>query len=500
MKEIIINHAHHETRVSVMENNQVTELYHERENENAVVGNIYKGKVLKVLPGMESAFVDIGLEKASFLYVDDVLPDFALFDDFDDEDQDSQHRSAQRREKRSPIDQLLKEGQEILVQVAKGPIGTKGARITSHISLPGRNLVFMPTMDNVGVSRQITEESERHRLKALVNKIKPHHTGFIIRTVAEGRQEDELRADINFLLSLWETIRRRYNETQAPALVYQDLNITYRVIRDLLSPEVRKLVVDDEAEYRTIKGFLKTYLPKYVNILEPYRRKEPIFDYYGIEEVIDRALGHKVWLKSGGYLVINQTEALTAVDVNTGRFVGKGSHEETIFKTNLEAVQEVVYQLKLRNIGGIIIIDFIDMESAQNRQRVYQALKEELKNDKARSKILQISEIGLVEMTRKRDRENLGRLLSIPCPYCDGTGRVKSLTTVAFDLFREIERMQSNSRHLGPLTLNVHPDMAEYLMVEEAPHLELLQTQLGHKITLRAIETLHHEQYEIFEF
>jgi ribonuclease G len=498
MRDIIINQASQETRVAVMDEGVVTELYHERERDRGVVGGIYKGKVLKVLPGMESAFVDIGLDKASFLYVDDVLSDFSVYDDYDEGERPVFTHG--RKDKRPPIEQLLKEGQEILVQVSKGPIGTKGARITGHISLPGRNLVFMPTMDNVGVSRQISEDSERQRLKSIVNSLKPPHTGFIIRTVAEGRAEDEFRSDINFLLSLWDSILQRYNEVASPAEVYKDLSITFRVIRDLLSRDVRKLIVDDETEYKQVRGFLKSYLPRYQHTVELYRRREPIFEYYGIEDVIDRALSHKIWLKSGGYLVINQTEALTSIDVNTGRYVGKASHEETILKTNLEAVQELVYQLRLRNIGGIIIIDFIDMESAANRQKVYQALKEELKHDKARSKILQISEIGLVEMTRKRDRENLERLLSNPCPYCSGTGRIKSLPTVAYELFRDLDRYQHQSRRPPDLTVNVHPDLADYLLTEEARALERIQASLGLRVHLRSVDSFHHEQFEIFEF
>ncbi|MEE8396903.1 MAG: Rne/Rng family ribonuclease [bacterium] len=502
-RDIIINHGPRETRVAVMEDSVLTELYHEREHEKGVVGNVYKGKVLKVLPGMESAFVDIGLEKASFLYVDDVLQDFTIYDEVDDDNGDRpafSQGSAHRRDKRPPIDQLIKEGQEILVQVSKGPIGTKGARITGHLSIPGRNLVFMPTMESVGVSRQITEEAERHRLKDIVNRLRPEKSGFIIRTVAEGRLEEEFRADINFLVSLWDGMLHRYNEISAPGLVYEDLNISYRVIRDTLSPDVRNLLVDDPEEFSRIKNFLKEFLPKYISKLEQYRRRTPIYDFYGIEEEIDRALSQKVWLKSGGYLVIDQTEALTAIDVNTGRFVGKANHEDTILKTNLEAVQEIVSQLKLRNIGGIIIIDLIDMETAQNRQRVYQALKDELRNDKARSKILQISEIGLVEMTRKRDRENLGRQLSSPCPYCDGTGRIKSLPTVSYELFREVSRLVKANRRTEPMTINVHPDLADYLYNEEGSFLERLQEKSGNKLSLKAVPTFHHEQFEIFEF
>jgi ribonuclease G len=358
----------------------------------------------------------------------------------------------------------------------------------------------MPTMDSVGVSRQITEDQERHRLKDIVARLKPAKSGFIIRTVAEGRSEDEFRTDINFLVSLWDTILQNYGKMSAPALVNEDLSITYRVIRDLLSNDVRRLVIDDDGEFRRVQTFMKEFLPRYAHILEPFRRNQPIFDHFAIEEEIDRALSHKVWLKSGGYLIIDQTEALTAIDVNTGRFVGKASHEETILKTNLESVKEIVYQLKLRNIGGIIIIDFIDMEVQQNRQKVYQALKEELKNDKARSKILQISDLGLVEMTRKRDRENLGRLLSNLCPYCSGTGRIKSASTVCFELFRDIDRMRRNARKLGPLTVNLHPDVADYLLTEEADNLQVLQEQLGQKLTVRAVPDFHHEQFEIFEY
>lgn len=499
-REIIINHSPQETRVAVLENRMVTELYYEREKEKGVVGNIYKGRVLKVLPGMESAFVDIGLEKASFLYVDDVLSDFSVYDDYDENNPNPQRNQNARKEKKTPIDQLLKEGQEILVQVSKGPIGTKGARITGHLSIPGRNLVFMPTMDSVGVSRQISEESERQRLKEIVGRLRPAKTGFIIRTVAEGRAEDEFRSDINFLVSLWDSMLQRYNEVSAPALVYEDLNITYRIIRDMLSSDVKRLTIDDPQEYKNVRVFLKDFLPRYSSLIENYGRTEPIYDHYGIEQEIDRAMGQKVWLKSGGSLVIDQTEALTAIDINTGRFVGKESHEETIFKTNIEAAQEIVYQLKLRNIGGIIIIDFIDMEIPQNRQKVYQALKDELRKDKARSKILQISEIGLVEMTRKRDRENLGRLLSDPCPYCEGKGRIKSLPTVCYEIFRDLDYLARTTRNPGPVTINVHPDLAEYLSTDERVHLERLENLLKQKIQIRSIETFHHEQFEIFEF
>ena len=389
-----------------MEDGMLTELQYEREREQRIVGNIYKGRVVKVLPGMESAFIDIGAERAAFLHIDDIIPE---------EEMDGQGKRNSRKEKQ-PIDKLLKEGNPILVQVSKGPIGTKGARITGHVSMPGRNLVYIPGSKTLGVSRQIADERERDRLKNIVNRLKPEDAGFIIRTVAENRSEDDLHSDINYLISLWEDIREKYQTQEAPSLLHSDLNVIFRTLRDLFSSDIKKLVVDHKEEYKEIKNFVRSYLPRYGSVVEHYSRRDPIFDHYNIEMEIERALSPKVWLRSGGSLVINQTEALTAIDVNTGRFVGKESHEKTILRTNLEAAEEVVYQLQLRNIGGIIIIDFIDMELQQHRQMVYQALKDHLRNDKARSKILQISEMGLVEMTRKRDRENLSRYLCDPCP------------------------------------------------------------------------------------
>ncbi len=492
-KDIIVNYSPHETRVAVMEGGMLCELFHEREREQRLVGNIYKGKVLKVLPGMESAFVDIGVERAAFLYIDDILNHKELVDEDEDD------RPSKKKSKEQNIEQILKEGQDVLVQVSKGPIGTKGARITNHISLPGRNLVYMPASSTLGVSRQISEEKERNRLKNLVSQLRPETGGFIIRTVAEGRSEEDLHSDINYLASLWEDIRKRYRELEAPALLHTDLNVIFRTIRDMFSTDVRRLVLDHGKRYQEVRQFVRTYLPRYASMIEMFDRDLPIFDYYGIEAEIDRALSQKVWLRSGGYLIIDQTEALTAIDVNTGRFVGKESHEKTILRTNLEAAEEIVYQLQLRNIGGIIIIDFIDMESSQHRQMVYQTLKDHLRNDKARSKILQISEMGLVEMTRKRDRENLSRYLCDPCPYCDGTGQIKSSQTVCYEIFREIQRScQVNGK--GSISVYVHPDVLSYLQAEEQEALQELEQEVGQPIVLKVSEALHHEQFEVYEY
>jgi ribonuclease G len=494
-KDIIVNYAPHETRVAVMEGGMLCELFHERDREQRLVGNIYKGRVLKVLPGMESAFVDIGVERAAFLYIDDILDHRELID----EDEEEPSRPARKKAKEGNIESILQEGQDVLVQVSKGPIGTKGARITNHISLPGRNLVYMPASTTLGVSRQISDDRERARLKNLVAKLRPEVGGFIIRTVADGRTEEDLHSDINYLVSLWEDILERYRQVEAPALLHSDLNVIFRTIRDMFSTDVRRLVLDHKQRYQEVRQFVRNFLPRYASMVELFDREAPIFDYYGIEAEIERALSQKVWLRSGGYLIIDQTEALTAIDVNTGRFVGKESHEKTILRTNLEAAEEIVYQLQLRNIGGIIIIDFIDMESAQHRQMVYQTLKDHLRNDKARSKILQISEMGLVEMTRKRDRENLSRYLCDPCPYCDGTGQIKSPQTVTYEIFREIRRTcQLNGK--GSVSVYVHPDVFQYLQTEERESVQELEQEVGQPIVVKPSESLHHEQFEVYEY
>jgi len=487
-KEIIINHTSHETRVAVMEGGVLSELHHEREQKLRVVDNIYKGKVLNVLPGMESAFVDIGAERAAFLHIDDILPEHEILG-----------KISKKNGVKQQIGQLIQEGQDVLVQVSKGPIGTKGARITNHVSIPGRNLVYLPTSNTLGVSRQISIDKERDRLKEIVNRLRPENSGFIIRTVAEGHTEEDLHSDINYLVSIWEDVLEKYKTLPAPSLLHSDLNVIFRTIRDLFSADIRKLVVDDKEQFQKVRQFVRSYLPRYGSVLENYAKTEPVFDHYGIENEIDRALGNKVWLRSGGHLVIDQTEALTAVDVNTGRFVGKESHEKTILRTNIEAAEELVYQLKLRNIGGIIIIDFIDMETQQHRQMVYQTLKDHLRSDKARSKILQISEMGLVEMTRKRDRENLSRYLCDPCPYCDGNGHIKSASTVSYEAFRDIRRScRRNTK--GSIAVFLHSDVFNYIQQTEQEALETLEVEMGRTITFKISDEMHHEQFELYEY
>ncbi|PLX84917.1 MAG: Rne/Rng family ribonuclease [Desulfuromonas sp.] len=497
-KELVINTTSHETRVALLENGHIAELYIERNRERGIVGNIYRGKVIRVLPGMQAAFVDIGLDKAAFLYVADVLDEMEAVERF--VEGGSHHvradEATQERPPLPPIEELLQEGQELLVQVAKEPIGTKGARITSHISLPGRHLVFMPTVDHVGISRRIEDEDEKDRLRALVEEIRPDGTGFIVRTAAEGKSEEDLRADMEFLVGLWEDIDRRQEDHGAPCLIHSDLDVTSKVLRDILTEDVRRIVVDSHAEHEKIVGFIGKFMPKLKFVIEFYEDDEPIFDAFGLEMEIARALGRKVWLKSGGYIIIEQTEALTAIDVNTGRFVGKHNLEDTIFKTNLEAVKEIAFQLRLRNIGGLIIIDFIDMEKELHREKVHQALEETLKSDKSKTNILKISELGLVEMTRKRVRESIGRTLCEPCPYCEGKGYVKSRTTIVYEIFRDLQREMRDLPGYR-VSLLVNPDIAGVLYDEERQSVEDLERRFEKQIGINARPNFHLEQYEI---
>ncbi len=492
--ELIINVRPQETRVALLEDRVLAELYIERTKDRGIMGNIYKGKVVKVLPGMQAAFVDIGLEKAAFLYVSDVYGGMEDYEEmgFQGEEILSYFNPS------SQIEDLLSEGQEILVQVSKEPLGTKGTRITSHITLPARYLVFMPTVDHIGVSRRIKDERERKRLREIVQTIKPPSGGFIVRTASEGAEADEIRNDMEFLLRLWSNIQKKRENSSAPSLIHSDLNMVLRVIRDILSPQVNRIVIDSKEEYENIISFINTYMPKQRYEIIQYEKREPIFDAYGVETEIDKILGRKVWLKSGGYIVIDMSEALVAVDVNTGRYVGKRNLADTIFKTNLEAAKEIAYQLRLRNIGGIIIIDFIDMEREGDREKVYQALEEAIRKDRQKATIFKISDLGLVEMTRKRTRENIARILSEPCPYCEGAGSIKSKTTVCYDIFREIER---TSTELGGhnIMVEVNPEVADLLYEEERAGVEELERKLRKKVIIKGKTGFHQEQFSIIE-
>ncbi len=509
--ELIVNLTLGETRVARLENGVVAELFIERSRDHSVVGNIYKGKVCRVLPGMQAAFIDIGLERTAFVHAEDIAKDVmqldeeekaeiseALDDEVMEETDVAEEKKSKRKKGKKGIQGLLQEGNEILVQVEKEPLGTKGARLTSHLSLPGRYLVFMPSVDHIGVSRRIEDSSERDRLKKLIKDLHQGSGGYIVRTVAEGVTEKELKADIDYLRELWHAIEKKAKSAKPPALVHEELDVLLRVIRDLFTADIDRVVVDSSEAKDKVKDFISTFLPEAAKRVELYKGNEPIFDAFGIEVEITRALGQKVWLKSGGYIIIEQTEALTAIDVNTGRFVGRRNVEDTILKTNLEAVKEIVYQLRLRNIGGIIILDFIDMEKPANRQKVFGALKEALKSDRARTTITKLSELGLVEMTRARSREDLRRLLSNACPYCEGKGYLKSPTTVCYEIFREIQREANyiKSRKIG---VSCHPAVASLLYDEERAQLEALEKNHKKRISIQSMKDYHLEQFDINE-
>ncbi len=499
--EILINVTREEIRVGLLEGGQVVQFYVERKRDVSLVGNIYKGKVVKILPGMQSAFVDIALEKAAFLYVADIMTDLEDYAPFLEEEEKQQPNPLELFSRRGrqdlPIEEIIQEGQEILVQVSKDPIGSKGARVTSYVTLPGRYLVLMPNVEHIGISRRILDEEERGRLRGILETMKPKGFGFIIRTASEGCTDEELRKDMEFLRLLWENIQGKRDRVVAPNLLYSDLDLAFRSVRDLMSHDVERLVIDSEDEADRVKEFVRSYFPKLLSKIELYADREPIFDAFGIELDISRALGRRVWLKSGGYIVIDQTEAMTVIDVNTGKFVGKEDLEDTILKTNLEAVKEIAYQIRLRNLGGIIIIDFIDMERIENREKVFNAFAEAMKRDRAKNTILHISELGLIQMTRKRVRESLGRTLCEACPYCEGKGFVKSPTTLCYEIFRKIAKI---AQHGGEkIIVTAHPTVAELLSDEERSGLEEIESKYGVKVIVKEDAKLHQENYEVIQ-
>lgn len=497
-RDIAINVTREETRVAVLDNNVVTELYVDRAKHKDFVGNIYKGKVVKVLPGMQAAFVDIGLDKAAFMHVSDLSvdtdPGETLLDTDDDEKGPDMPRP--RRQSSQPIEQLLQEGQELMVQISKGPIGTKGPRVTTYVSLPGRYLVFMPNVEHVGVSRRIPKDEERARLKEIVKRLRRPGYGYIVRTVSEGVKEDELQSDVEFLNVLWQDVLKKRDQLSAPSLLHTDLSLAFRVVRDLFTRKVERLLIDSRQEYEAIKDFVHRFLPEQTSRIQYYDKEDSLFDHLGIEAEISRALSRKVWLKSGGHIVVDHTEAMTVIDVNTGRYVGKRDQEETILKNNLEAAKEIAYQIKLRGIGGIIIIDFIDMEREKNRDKVYQTLVDAMASDKARTRISRISDLGLIELSRERVREDLLRTMSEPCHYCEGRSYTKSVTTVVYDIFREIRRIGSEAQE-QKIVIGVHPAVAAMLCDDEQEGVEDLERAYNTKLIIKADPLLHLEQYDL---
>ncbi len=496
--EIAINVSRVETRVAVLDNGTVTELYVDRAKHQDFVGNIYKGKVVKVLPGMQAAFIDIGLERAAFIHVSDLSTDTEPGDTLVDSDEDEKGSEVPRprRQTTRPIEHLLEEGQELMVQISKGPIGTKGPRVTTYVSLPGRYLVFMPNVEHVGVSRRIPKDEERARLKEIMKRLRRPGYGYIVRTVSEGVKEEELRSDVEFLNVLWQDVVKKREQVAAPCLLHSDLTLTFRVVRDLFTKKVDRLVIDSKQEYEAVKDFVQRFLPEQLSRVHYYDKGESLFDHLGIEMEIARAMNRKVWLKSGGHIVIDHTEAMTVIDVNTGRYVGKRDQEETILKNNLESVKEIAAQIKLRGIGGLIIIDFIDMEREKNREKVYQALVDAMSSDKARTRISRISDLGLIELSRERVREDILRTLSEPCHYCEGRGYTKSPRTVAYEIFREIRRIGKSSEE-RTIVIGAHPHVSSLLLDEEHQGIEELERESNLTIVVKSDSGLHLEQFDL---
>ena len=525
-KEMIISSNGHETRVAILEDDLVAEFFIERERQRGIVGNVYKGRVSKVLPGMQSSFIDLGLERDGFLYVADVaVEDFDKLESGEIEDEapsepgpeptgeagkdlagsprpKDEPRSQDREKPQPKIEELLHEGQEILVQVVKEPLGTKGARLTTHVTMAGRFLVLMPTVDHVGISRKIESRDERSRLREIVREFREARGfmgGVIIRTAAAGRPKEDIVSDLEGFHKIWTEIRQRTESSRAPAVVYREQSLVGKLLRDLLTDEFQAIRIDNAQEYQRVLELVGRILPSLAPKVRLYTKPFPIFDEYGVQAEIDKALKHKVWLKSGGSIVINQTEALVAIDVNTGRYVGKkstGRLEDTIVKTNLEAVKEIVRQIRLRDLGGIIVLDLIDMEDRKNRQKVYQAVDQELKKDRSPSKALQVSDFGLIIITRKRVKQSLERMLTEPCPYCSGTGVVKSSATICYEILSEVKKIgpDLNGHHV---LLRVNPDIARALREEESAVLVDLKQSIGKDVTVRPDVLLHHEQFDV---
>ncbi len=458
-KELIASTNPFETRVALLEDGQLCELYIERKSQTRLAGNIYKGKVTRVLPGMEAAFVDIGIGKDAFLYVDDVHYFPETLDSGEEEEQDIEEANDDRKPN-SNIDDLLIEGQEILVHVLKEAIGTKGPRVTSHVSFPGRYVVYMPTIQHIGISRRISSEQERKRLRDIMDRIHDSKGGYILRTACEGHEEGDLKGDMIILQKLWTEVKERYDKVSAPSLLHKDLGIIQRLARDVFTSDISSFILDNQNDYTELLDFVNKFFPHLTDRVKLYSSSTPIFDKFNIETEVVKALKRKVWLKSGGYIVIDQTEALVSIDVNTGKYLGSKSLEETIVRTNIEACREIVRQVRLRNLGGIIIIDFIDMEEVENRELIFSTLENELKNDRAKTTILQISKLGLIEMTRKRVKISLEKLMTRTCPYCQGKGTIKNSMTVLSEIHKEIS-MNLRKIKNQEFTLRIHPDIAQ---------------------------------------
>ncbi|HHH35235.1 MAG TPA: ribonuclease G [Gammaproteobacteria bacterium] len=483
--EVLVNVTPRETRVAIVENGLLQEVHIERAKKRGLVGNIYKGRVSRVLPGMQAAFVEVGLERTAFLHAADILLPAEVGE-------------AEERRGEPAIADLLREGEEVLVQVIKDPLGSKGARLTTHVTIPSRYLVLMPGVSNIGVSQKIADEAERERLRAIVKAGlgDEGNAGFIIRTAAEGVGEEDILEDMRFLLRLWDSIQQRVAEQSAASLVYAALPLVLRILRDLPGTEISKVRIDSRETYQTVLNFVRKFIPALVPRIEHYPGERPIFDLYSVEDEIQKALERKVQLKSGGHLYIDQTEAMTTIDVNTGAFVGHRNLEETIFKTNLEAAQAIARQLRLRNLGGIIIIDFIDMMDEDHKYQVLRALEKSLEADRAKHYICEVSPLGLVEMTRERTRESLEHVLCEPCPTCEGRGSVKTRETTCYEIFREIMR-EARQFEAQQFLVLASQEVVDMLLDEESTSVAELEEFIGKPVKLQVESLYTQEQFDV---
>jgi len=477
-EEILINVTPRETRVAAVASGVVQELLVERSSGRGLVGNIYMGRVARVLPGMQSAFIDIGLERAAFLHVADIW---------------------ENREGAKPIEKVLAEGQPVLVQVVKDPIGSKGARLSTQVSLAGRLLVYLPHDSHIGISQRIEDEGGRAQLRERLKELLPadEKGGFILRTLAEAASEDELRADLGYLRNLWSALRERSQGAKAPQILYQDLSLAQRVLRDMVSAGTGRVLVDSRENFQKLAAFAQGYMPQLVGRIEHYTGERPLFELYNVEDEIERALSRRVDLKSGGYLIIDQTEAMTTIDVNTGGYVGSRNFDDTIFKTNLEAAQAIARQLRLRNLGGIIVLDFIDMQSEEHRTAVLEEFKRALARDRSRITVNGFTGLGLVEMTRKRTRESLAHVLCEPCPTCGGRGEVKTADTVCYEILREILREARAFNEAREFRVLAAQSVIDRFLEEEASSLEMLSDFIGKRVSVQVESSYTQEQFDI---
>ncbi len=502
-KEILINSTSNEVRAAVMENGNLSEILIERLNKKSVAGNIYKGKVVKVLPGMQSAFVEVGLHRAAFLHVADIYVENAdnafpfLEEEHDLDDENIKHREMSRSA--HAIEDLISEGQEIIVQIDKDAIATKGARLTTHLTIPGRYLVLMPCYEHIGISRRIEDEDERDRLKAILTDIKVEGMGLIARTVSEHTSKEDLAADLDYLLRIWRKVSKDIETASAPALIYEDHDLIFKILRDVTTKNVSRIVIDGKNDFSKMQSFMRDYFSNIDAKLEYYENDTPLFDKHNIEIEINRVLDKKVWLRSGGSIVIDQAEALTVIDVNTGKYVGKHNFDDTILKTNLEAAKEIAHQLKIRNIGGIIIVDFIDMERVEDREKVLTLLDQFLKEDRVKASVVNISPLGLVEITRKRVQESVARILSEPCPYCDGRGIIKSKITICYEIMRNVRRVAPESKG-STVCIEASAGVADLLLSYEDESIIDIEKTYGVFVMVKAIDGDTHEHYNIHVF